>query len=130
MGAPDQVSISKAEWAVMEVIWIADRPLTSEEIIESLALETSWSEGTIRSLLNRLAKKKAVETKREGRRFFYRPSREKSECLKQESTAFLDQYFGGQLTPMMACFLGEQIIDDAELDRLEKLIQEKRKQSE
>ena len=31
---------------------------------------------------------------------------------------------------MMACFLGEEVIDDAELDRLEKLIQEKRKQSE
>ncbi|MDF1659366.1 MAG: BlaI/MecI/CopY family transcriptional regulator [Verrucomicrobiales bacterium] len=128
MKTTEQISISKAEWAVMEIVWNSSKPLISEEIIAKLAETHFWSEGTIRSLLNRLLKKNALETEREGRRFFYRAAREKSECLRQESFAFLDQYFGGKLTPMMACFLGDEKIGDDELDRLEELIKQRREE--
>lgn len=114
----------------MAVLWSSKEALASEQIIEKLGKEQSWSEGTVRSLLSRLVKKGAVETEREGRRYLYRANCDKSDCLKRESSAFLEHYFGGKLAPMMACFLGDGPINEDELDELENLIRERRRKSE
>ncbi len=49
-------TISDAEWQVMRLIWSQPR-LTSREIIDQLQQTTSWKEGTIKSLMNRLMQK-------------------------------------------------------------------------
>jgi hypothetical protein len=54
------VPISEAESHVMEVLW-QQAPLSSEQIVDALQQHSDWHEKTIRTLLNRLLSKGAVE---------------------------------------------------------------------
>src|SRR3546814_1611696 len=64
--------ISEAEAQVMQVLW--DRhPRSADEVVAALASSTDWAEPTVKTLLNRLLNKGAIEATREGRRYLYSP---------------------------------------------------------
>ena len=54
------MKISPAESRVLDVLWRHEGPLASEEVSQALADDQEWAHATVRSLLNRLVKKKAV----------------------------------------------------------------------
>jgi len=73
MTPPPQVpSITAAESVVMEILWRRS-PLPTEAIVAALEGEQHWQEATIKTLLNRLLKKKALRAEKDGRRFLYSP---------------------------------------------------------
>ena len=69
---PSSPSITEAESVVMEVLW-RHNPVSTEAVVTALEGEQHWQEGTIKALLNRLLKKKAIRADKDGRRFLYRP---------------------------------------------------------
>ena len=68
----DTTPISDAETMVMEVLWGAS-PRSAEEVIAALADSTGWAEPTIKTLLNRLLNKGAIQAAKQGRRYLYSP---------------------------------------------------------
>ena len=50
--------ISEAELEVMKVLWDTASPLTANEVIQALEKTNDWSPKTVRTLLNRLVRKK------------------------------------------------------------------------
>lgn len=64
--------ISDAEWHVMDVLWNR-APQTANEIVDAL-LGTDWSPKTIKTLINRLVNKGALEFEKEGRTYLYSPA--------------------------------------------------------
>ena len=50
------LEITPSEWFIMRTVW-AHPFCTSREIIDTVLNLTSWKEGTIKSLINRLEKK-------------------------------------------------------------------------
>jgi predicted transcriptional regulator len=61
--------LSDAEWYVMEALWSAGRPLTAIEIAERVPDDRDWSLATVKSLISRLLAKRAIEPRKDGRRF-------------------------------------------------------------
>lgn len=117
--------ISETEWEIMKVIW-AKAPLSSHEIIEVLmAQDSSWHPKTVRTLINRLVKKKALGIEMEGRAYVYRPLVKESDCVKAASQSFLERVFGGALKPMMAHYVEHQKLSTEEIRELKRLIEEK-----
>ena len=55
--------ISDAESQVMEVLW-ERHPLGADEVVAALAESTDWQEPTVKTLLNRLLKKRAIAAQR------------------------------------------------------------------
>jgi Predicted transcriptional regulator len=84
----------------MKVVWRKPH-CGAQDIIGALANSTDWSPGTIKTLLNRLVRKKALGFAREGKvyRYFARVTEE--ECRAAEAETFLDRVFNGALTPMV-----------------------------
>ena len=66
------MQISEAESVVMEVLWQRS-PQTSEEVVAALGQRQEWQEATIKTLLNRLLNKGAIEAQKDGRRYLYSP---------------------------------------------------------
>ena len=66
-----QVTISDAEWQVMNVIW-DHRPLTAQEVIAQLADQASWAPPTVKTMLHRLVKKQVLTYEQQGNRYVYR----------------------------------------------------------
>lgn len=121
------MAISEAESRVMQVLW-RQSPLAAEDIVKALEKSTDWHEKTIKTLLNRLLRKRAVAATREGRRYLYSPLLEHEEWLAQESRSLLDRAFGGRLAPMLAHFSRHEDLsadDIAELRRLVDAIERK-----
>ena len=117
--------ISESEWQVMKVVW-AKAPCSAGEVIESLSkADPTLHPKTIKTFLNRLASKKALGFRKEGRSYLYRPLVSESQCVDAASESFLDRVFGGSLKPMLAHFVERKKLSAAEIRELRDLLQSK-----
>ena len=117
------MNISEAEAAVMEVLW-RSAPRSAEEILDAVGAERDWREGTVKSLLNRLLKKKAIRAEREGRRYLYTPLVEREAYVSQESKGLLDRLFDGRVAPLVAHFGAQHQLSRRDIEELKRLIGE------
>lgn len=107
----------------MAALW--DRnSLTAEEIFGEVSEAQSWGEATVKTLINRLLKKKAIASKREGGRAHYRPLISREAYLTGESQGLLDRLFGGELAPLVAHYAKHRALLPKEVARLKRLIAE------
>ncbi|MFT4254922.1 MAG: BlaI/MecI/CopY family transcriptional regulator [Caulobacter sp.] len=117
------MSITQAESHVMEALWIKS-PLTVEEVLEAVAAPQGWGEATVKTLINRLLKRKAIESRRIDGRVRYVPIVSRAEYLQSESQGLLDRLFGGSLTPLVAHFAKHRSLSPDEVRQLKQLIAE------
>ena len=115
--------ITDTEWEVMRVVW-DKHPITASEIIERLAADDpTWHPKTVRTLLARLVRKKALDFETRGRAYIYEPRVTERECVSAESETFLDRVFGGALTPMLAHFVRQRRLSKKDLAELRALLE-------
>lgn len=112
--------ISEAESVVMDVLWRGS-PRSADEI---LAEVERWQEGTVKSLLNRLLRKKAVKAERDRRRYLYSPLRTREKYVLQESKGLLDRLFDGRVAPPVAHLSGQRKLSKKDIAELRRLLQE------
>ena len=115
--------ISAAESQVMEALW-ARGAMTAEEIVQGVGPAQDWGEATVKTLINRLLKKKAIASERAGGRALYRPIVTREDYVTGESQGLLDRLFGGELAPLVAHYAKHRALSGKELARLKKLIAE------
>jgi len=107
----------------MDVLW-GRAPRTAEEILTHVGPEQDWQEGTVKSLLNRLLRKKAVQAERDGRRYLYTPLLTREQYVQQESKGLLDRLFGGRVAPLVVHFSEQRKLSKKDIAELRKLLQE------
>jgi predicted transcriptional regulator len=117
------MSISEAESTIMEVLW-RQAPRSAEEILAEVAPRQGWQEGTVKSLLNRLLKKKAIKAERDGRRYLYTPLLSREKYVSQESKGLLDRLFGGRVAPLVAHFSEQRKLSKKDIAELRRLLEE------
>lgn len=117
------MSISDAESQVMEVLWNR-HPLTADEVVTALAETTEWQEPTVKTLLNRLLKKRAIAATRDGRRYLYRPLLTRADYVHAVSKGLLDRLFGGRVAPLVAHFSQARTLTKKDIAELRLLIAE------
>ena len=117
------MSISAAESVIMEALW-KESPLAAEDIVALVAREQQWTEATVRTLINRLLKKKAIAAKKDGRRYLYRPVLRRADWVQQESQGLLDRLFDGKLAPLVTHFSERKKLSREDVRALKRLIEE------
>jgi BlaI family penicillinase repressor len=118
--------ISQAEWVVMEVVW-RDHPITAIEVVRNLAQHKQWQDQTIRTMLRRLVRKKALTFKAEGNTYFYSPAVSREQCARMESQSFLGRVLGGAVQPLLVQLVQEAPLSAAEIAELRRILREKEK---
>lgn len=118
--------ISDAEWEVMKVVW-ESHPLTSTEIIESIKPCTQWSSKTIHTLINRLVKKKALGVNKEASLYSFYPIVSEKECQREETKSFLQKFYDGSLSLLVANFIKDHKISPDEIEELRQILEKKKK---
>jgi BlaI family transcriptional regulator, penicillinase repressor len=116
------VSISDAESRVLAVLWREGR-CTSEQVIAALAQE-NWEVSTIKTLLARLVRKRAIRAKKEGRRFLYSALLTRDEWITTESEGLLSRLFGGRVAPLVQHFSQHRRLSRVDIAELKRLIEE------
>lgn len=115
------LSISEAEWQVMELLWKSS-PLASQELVAVLKQSKGWARTTVVTLLQRLVKKGAVNAEGRGARFVYVPAVKRTDCVTAETTSLLDRLFGGALHPLVAHFAKHRQLSDKDVKELRALL--------
>ena len=123
----ERPKISEAEWEVMKVLW-GKSPQTANQVVQALTEKTSWKPKTIKTLLNRLAGKKAIGFEKNGREYLYKPLLSEDECVRAETRSFIDRTGPKALKPMLAAFIEEQDLSDVEITELRQLLEQKGKE--
>jgi BlaI family transcriptional regulator, penicillinase repressor len=115
------MKISAAESVVMAALWRRE-PLSAEDIAGEVAQGQGWSEATVKTLINRLLKKKAIASERVGGRARYHPLVSREEYVTGESQGLLDRLFGGEVAPLVAHYAKHRPLAAEEIERLKSLI--------
>ena len=117
------MNITAAEIQIMDILWRRG-PLTADEIVAEVSGPQGWGEATVKTLINRLLKKKAVASDRTSGRHRYRAVTQRADYVQTESQGLLDRLFEGSLTPLVAHFAEHRKLKSDEIKRLRKLLED------
>lgn len=120
---PDVPAISEAEWKVMRLLW-SKSPQPAYDLIAQLTEQEDWSASTVKTLLSRLQKKKAIRAERYKNLFLYSPEVSEKDCVARETDSLLDRLFGGAVEPLLVHFARRQKVKPADLERLKRVLRE------
>lgn len=119
--------ISNGEFEVMDVIW-KHAPINTNEIVEILSKRKIWNPKTIQTMLFRLEKKGIISHTKESRVFVYAPRIPKEAYLALEQDNFVNRFFNGAVSQMVASYLDKNELTEAELAELQEFLDKKRNQ--
>jgi BlaI family transcriptional regulator, penicillinase repressor len=117
------MKISAAESVVMAALWRRE-PLSAEDIAGEVAQGQGWSEATVKTLINRLLNKGAVEAEPDGRRYLYRAKLARADYVGAESQGLLDRLFDGRLAPLVSHLSRSRSLTPEDIAELKRLIEE------
>lgn len=115
--------ISPAEWKVMKVLWTRS-PQPAYDIVQALAKTEDWHPNTIKTILGRLHRKKAVGVKKYKNLYLYSPLVSEEACVQAESQSFLERFFGGAAKPLLVHFAKHQKLSVKDLDELRQILEQ------
>lgn len=120
--ADKQISLTQAEWNVMECLWEAG-PLTGREVTQRMEKNCGWSRSTTLTLLSRLEHKGTLESipGEKGPKVFS-PLLRREDAALQETKDFLDRVYQGSLSLMVSTLTQKQTLSQEELDELYELL--------
>ena len=118
------IRISDAELEVMEALWASRSPLTATDVAERIPSGRGWSLATIKTMLSRLTAKGAIHYREEGRRYLYSGAVARDAYVGKESRRFVDQLFGGRLSPLVARLAQEDALDEADIAAIEAILKD------
>ena len=108
----------------MEVLWRASSSQSAEDIFVAVADAQDWREATVKTLLNRLLKKRAIAAERDGRRYLYRPLIKRGDYVHAQSKSLLDRLYGGRVAPLVAHFSERSKLSKKDIAEIRALIEE------
>ncbi len=121
---PPAPRISEAEWEVMEVVW-QSHPITALAVVRELAPRRDWKDQTIRTMLGRLVRKRALAYVAEGKTYLYRPLVNREDCLGEESESFLKRVLQGAAQPFLVRLVEETPLTPAQIAELKRILKRK-----
>jgi predicted transcriptional regulator len=125
--APKQLGELEAQ--IMSVVWEKGEA-TVQDVKDALEPERKLAYTTVMTVMSRLAGKGMLIRHKVGRAYVYRPADSQERVAGSLLHSLAQRFYKGATISAIAQLLEtEEDIDEAELDRLEELIQAKRKES-
>jgi len=118
------MQISDAEWIVMNLIWQSG-PIDAAKVVERLAAANDWSSATVKTMLHRLVKKGALSHQAHGKKYLYRASVRRHDCIRKASRSFLERVFGGEAAPALLHLVKTSKLSADEVAELRALLDAK-----
>ncbi len=119
-----ELTISDAEWRVMQAVWRLGQATAGQVIAELSA--NRWSHRTIRTMLARLTDKGALSATADGNRYLYRPLVTRQKCVRAEGRSFLKRVFAGDAAELLVHFVQDTRMTPEQIEELKRLLEAKR----
>lgn len=117
--------LGELEEAVMEVLWSTSAPLSVKEVQNRLERDLAYT--TIMTILDRLFRKRLAEREKEGQAFLYTPAFTRIEFQQRLMAGLMGDMLPEAGAALLSTFVDLATeMDEANLERLEKLIATKK----
>lgn len=127
MPTQPQLPMSDAEREVLKVLWDGG-PLGVKEVCSRLTDSgQEWTRSTVVTLLRRLENKGYVASDRSGYAFVYRALVSREDVMHARIKEVASELADGKAVPLMLAFAERQRFSDAEVARLQQMIDELKK---
>ena len=110
------ITVSPAEWQVMEVLW--QEPHTLMELVRILADRESWAKSTVTTLVRRLEQKGVIGYEAEGRTKTFYPVVTRDEVVAQQSDSLLKRAYNGSLGLFLSTMVQRNNLTKEDIDEL------------
>ena len=94
------MKLTEPEWLIMNALW-EKHPVKARDVVERLPSTVNWAYTTVKTMLDRLAEKKAVGKSKHGNIGLYEPLVSRRQARRTAMRIMLDQAFDGAFGPMM-----------------------------
>ena len=120
------VTLSPAEWDIMKIFW-DHGPLAARDVFSKLPDDRGWAYKTVKTLLSRLVAKGALAFDQIGNSYLYRAAIDREAMTRTEVRNVFQRLMSEASSPILAQFIEEAELSDADIKRLKRLLDEKRK---
>ena len=113
--------LTDAEWEIMRVVW-DKQPCAAGTVQETLASSKDWAYSTVKTTMDRMAKKGLLKVKKIRNLQLFTSKVNKKRAARGEFRRMLNRAFGGALTPMMQYLLENEKLSKKDLGKLREMI--------
>ena len=117
------MKLTDAEWQIMNALW-EDWPATTRQIAARLPKDINWAYTTIKTMLSRLADKKAIKEVKKGNVGLYEPLLTRQHAQRSALKMLVNQAFDGAFGPLMHFLVENQNLSDIQKEELFKKLKE------
>ena len=114
------ITVSPAEWQVMEVLW--QEPHTLMELVRILGDTEGWAKSTVTTLVRRLEQKGVIGYEAEGRTKTFRPIVTREEVVAQQSESLLKRGYNGSLGLFLSTMVRQNDLTREDIDELRAIL--------
>ena len=114
------ISISPAEWQIMEILW--KEPRTLMELVRTLTESEGWAKSTVTTLVRRLEQKKVIGYEAQGRTKTFYPLVSRDEVVAQQSESLLKRAYHGSLGLFVSSMVQRNNLSREDIDELYRIL--------
>jgi BlaI family penicillinase repressor len=117
------MGLTKAEWQIMNALW-KDYPASVRDIMENLEGDADWAYTTVKTMLDRLAKKGVLKVSKERNVSMYEPIVSQRKTRQAAIKSFVNQAFDGAIGTLMHHLVAEEELSKKEREELVRILKE------
>jgi BlaI family penicillinase repressor len=121
------MKLGKVQLRIMRVLW-GRGEATAREVTDEMSAQEPIAHSTVQTLLRQLEAKGAVAHARKERTFVFRPLIQEDAVSRSSIRDVLDRVFQGSVVGLVSHLLDNEDVSKEELERLRKLIDEKKEE--
>ena len=114
------ITVSPAEWQVMEVLW--QEPHTLMELVRILGDTEGWAKSTVTTLIRRLEQKNIIGYEAEGRTKTFHPIVTREEVVAQQSESLLKRAYHGSLGLFLSTMVRQNDLTREDIEELRSIL--------
>jgi BlaI family penicillinase repressor len=120
------MGLTKAEWQIMNALW-KNYPASVRDIIENLEGDADWAYTTVKTMLDRLAKKGVLKVSKKRNVSMYEPIVSQKKTRQAAIKSFVNQAFDGAIGTLMHHIVAEEELSKKEREELVRILKEEEK---
>jgi BlaI family penicillinase repressor len=118
--------LTEGEWEIIQAVWKSE-PCAAPTVQEKLKSKKKWSYSTVKTMMDRMAAKGLLRTKKVRNLMLYSSGITKKQAQSSEILRTIRRAFNGAMTPMMQFLVEENRLSEEQLGQLERMIKSKRR---
>ncbi len=124
---PPLAPLPKSELEIVRIVWKCGEA-TVREVTDALQDEREADFWTVQTYLRRLTEKGYLKVTKRGRTNVYAPKVQPARVRRQMVSDFLQQMFDGEALPLFQHLLQERGLTEAEIDELQRSLDQLKEQ--